>query len=272
MPRVLLLVLAALLLLACGGAEPPVLEPSPQPPPGPVALVSPQPLAVGARVAARWTDGAFYPGRVEAADGGRFSIAFDDGDRRVVGPRDVLPMVAPGSLARGERVLAVWRDGKMYPGEVMDVVAGRATIRWDDGDAPLAVPEANVARLDATNAVAAPAAPAAPPLAAYPGLAVGTPVAALWKDGNYWLGQIAAAPPAGGYRIHYADGDVLDVRDDQVIPCGGAHQVGDHVMAHWKNARMYPGKITAIQGNLATVQWDDGDTPRAVPLDQVAPY
>jgi len=264
------LAFAALTLAGCGGA----IEDAPPVPPqqrDPHVAVAGSELAVGARVAARWTDGKFYPGRIAALEGGRYSIAYDDGDALVVDAGSVLPMAQPGTLAVGEHVLAVWKDGKMYPGVLADVRPGGATVRWDDGDVPLVVAEGNIARLAAGRG-------SQPPVAiaqagrSYPGLAAGTPVAARWKDGNYWLGQIAGAV-GSGYRIHYADGDVLDVQNDAVIPCGQvAFKVGDHVMAHWKNARMYPGKITSVQAGTATVQWDDGDVPLAVPLSQVAPY
>ena len=102
-------------------------------------------------------------------------------------------------------------------------------------------------------------------------LQVGARVAARWKDGHYWYGTIGRVD-GDGYVIHYADGDVLKVTAADVRPVAPADSlhVGDHVLAVWKGAKMYPGVITRVDAQSATVQWDDGDEPLDVPLTMIA--
>ena len=108
-------------------------------------------IAAGTRVAAIWTNGAYYPGTVQAVLVDGYAIAYDDGDRWIA-PRDrVLPM-ATAPVAVGDHVLAVWKNGKMYPGRVTAVTPGGATIAWDDGDTPMFVPEKNIAQINVGGA------------------------------------------------------------------------------------------------------------------------
>jgi hypothetical protein len=99
-------------------------------------------LEPGIRVAAMWKDGRFYPGTVAGVlEDRRYEIAFDDGDRWTVTASAAMPMSAPGDLRSGASVLAMWRNGSMYPGRVVELSAGGATIAWDDGTEPTFVNE-----------------------------------------------------------------------------------------------------------------------------------
>jgi len=226
-------------------------------------------LAPGARVAAKWTDGKWYFGTITEVDDGRYAIDYADGDKGTVGPSEIHAIAPSGAVQPGAHVLAVWKGASMYPGRVDSVQNGQAFVRWDDGDTPLWVPLDRVALLDAQTAPAATSPPVANVGARLP---VGTRVASKWKDGAYWFAAIGVVE-TDGYVIHYADGDVWKVGFGDVIPVAapGTLQVGSHVLAVWKGAKMYPGVITAISGNAATVAWDDGDVPLNVPLDQIAP-
>ena len=151
----------------------------------------------------------------------------------------------------------------MYPGVVLSVTNGKARVRWDDGDLPLDVPFDRIAVIGTVGAMPPPAVVAGP-------LGVGSRVAAKWKDGNWWYGAIGQVED-DGYVINYADGDVLKVAPNGVLPIAapGSLQIGTHVLAVWKGARMYPGVITAVHQASATVRWDDGDTPLVVPFEQI---
>ncbi|MGZ3418898.1 MAG: hypothetical protein ACXWUG_23270 [Polyangiales bacterium] len=74
------------------------------------------------------------------------------------------------------------------------------------------------------------------------------------------------------YGIDYDDGDHAMASPESVIPLAapGTIQVGDHVIAHWKNGVMYPGIVTAAADGRVTVRWDDGDTPLSVAETLVA--
>jgi uncharacterized OB-fold protein len=229
-------------------------------PPAPVTHTTDHPgLYIGAPVAARWQDGKWYFGHIADIDGGRFAIDYADGDKGTVAMGEILPIAPPQQIVIGARVMAVWKGATMYPGTIIQVYGGKARVQWDDGDLPLDVPLDQIAVM--TEA----------PAANVASLSVGTKVAAKWKDGHYWYGSIGQIS-AHGYVIHYADGDVLEVAPANVIAVAapGSLQVGDHVIAVWQGAKMYPGVITRVDAYTATVQWDDGDTPLDVPLAQIA--
>jgi hypothetical protein len=244
-----------LILAACTPTE--RYHPNP-PAPDPHGYVHPG-LSIGAPVAAKWQDGKWYFGHIVDIDGNRYAIDYADGDKGSVGPGEILPIANPDQIVIGSRVVAVWKGASMYPGTVIQVTNGKARVQWDDGDLPLDVPFDRIALF----------VEGAPVVAA--SLQVGDRVAAKWKDGNWWYGTIASVD-ADGYVIHYADGDVLKVSKLAVIPVAqpGSLNVGDHVIALWKGAKMYPGVITRIDATSATVKWDDGDTPLDVPLNAIA--
>ncbi len=262
-PFVQLFAAAALLVSACGPNYPTYHPNPPMPEPTMHARGA---IDIGSPVAAKWSDGKWYFGTVTEIENGRYAIDYADGDKGTVGPGEILPISAPEQIVPGAHVLALWKGASMYPGVVLSVTNGHARIRWDDGDLPLDVAFDRIAVIGSVSAAPEAATSTAP-------LTVGTRVAAKWKDGNWWYGAIGQVDN-DGYVINYADGDVLKVAPSAVRPIAqpGSLHIGDHVLAVWKSARMYPGTITAMSGNTATVQWDDGDVPLNVPLDQIVPY
>jgi len=232
-------------------------------PPGPGPAMYSHGLDVGAPVAAKWSDGKWYFGHVATSGDGTYGVDYATGDFGTVGAGEILPISRPDQIVPGARVLAVWKDASMYPGVVLSVSKGLARVRWDDGDLPIDVPFERIAVI---GAVGAP-----PATVEQAPIGVGTRVAAKWTDNNWWYGAVGRVDN-DGYVINYADGDVLKVTPSGVIPVAppGSLKVGDHVLAVWKGARMYPGVITAIHSNGAMVQWDDGDVPLVVPFDMIA--
>ena len=103
-----------------------------------------------------------------------------------------------------------------------------------------------------------------PTLAAEP--KVGDSVAAIWTDGNYYVGTITSIS-GDKADVLYEDGDKLTVPLAKVhtLSKTANFKVGDHVIAAFNGASMFPGVITAVSDATCTVKWDDGDTPLDVP-------
>jgi len=97
----------------------------------------------------------------------------------------------------------------------------------------------------------------------------GDKVAARWTDGGYYLATITGAG-GGGVEVLYDDGDKGTVNTADVMRASRTANinVGDHVLAAWRDARMYPGVVTAKTEFTVTVQWDDGDKPLEVARDR----
>jgi hypothetical protein len=98
----------------------------------------------------------------------------------------------------------------------------------------------------------------------------GDKVAAQWTDGGYYLATVTGAE-GGSFDVLYDDGDKGKVAATDLIAIsrGELFNAGDHVLAAWKNARMFPGTVTATTQFTVTVKWDDGDAPLEVARDRV---
>ena len=95
---------------------------------------------------------------------------------------------------------------------------------------------------------------------------VGDTVAAPWSDVNFYLATITAIAD-GNASVLYEDGDKGSVPLDKVsaVVKDATFAVGDHVLAAWKGARMFPGVVTAVSEAVCIIKWDDGDAPLQVP-------
>lgn len=217
----------------------------------------------GDKVAALWSDGGYYLGRVTAVNGGNCAVLYDDGDQGVVAAGEVIrTAAATETIGIGTRVLAAWRGAQMFTGVVTVETEYLVTVRWDDGDAPLAVAKDRVAVLSGPGPAVA--------LAAAGRLVPGMRVAAMWCDGSYW-GAAIKGVQGDRFEVVYDDGDqdlrsaaeLIPITDEDIAP-------GTPVLACWRNgARMYPGVVTAKNGNRYTVKWDDGDTPTEEARDKI---
>jgi hypothetical protein len=94
---------------------------------------------VGDRVAAKFTDGRFYGGKVAAIDGDKFEIGYDDGDKLTVGAGDLVKCAEPSELSAGQKVAAVWTNGLFYKGTLGEKKDDGWVVQWDDGSEPLVV-------------------------------------------------------------------------------------------------------------------------------------
>jgi hypothetical protein len=100
---------------------------------------------------------------------------------------------------------------------------------------------------------------------------VGDTVAAKWTDGGFYVGTVIGISGASA-NILFDDGDKLTVppADILVLSKDVAFKVGDHVIAAWKGAKMFPGVLTAVTETTCTVKWDDGDAPIEVAKGRMA--
>ncbi len=100
---------------------------------------------------------------------------------------------------------------------------------------------------------------------------VGDTVAAKWTDGGFYVGTVTGISGAGA-NVLYEDGDKLTVPAAEILVLSKdvAFKVGDHVIAAWKGAKMFPGIITAVTEATCTVKWDDGDAPIEVAKGRMA--
>jgi hypothetical protein len=88
---------------------------------------------VGDRILGEWPEEAewWYPGVVCTADGTRFGVQFDDGDRAFLGPDQLRALAIPV----GTRVQARFRGGPdFFPGAVTAQAGHAVHVHYDDGD------------------------------------------------------------------------------------------------------------------------------------------
>jgi len=90
---------------------------------------------VGEYVEAKWSDGTWYPGRIEKEDNGRFWIrwtGYKDLEIEAVESGNVRPLV-DRQLAAGSRIEVLWQDA-WYPAEVLTGRWGLHLVHYDTFD------------------------------------------------------------------------------------------------------------------------------------------
>jgi RNA binding activity-knot of a chromodomain len=91
---------------------------------------------IGEYVEAKWTDGKWYPGRVEQVDGGKFWIRWagykESEENEWIEDANVRPFVLQHHPS-GTRVEAEWR-GSWYPAAVLTTRSGMHLVHYDDFD------------------------------------------------------------------------------------------------------------------------------------------
>lgn len=97
------------------------------------ALYAADKLTVGMDVAALYSNGSWYTGKITKISGNDYTITYTDGDVSVVTKEKIRVFSKNIKLAEGERVLAVYGSGQMYVGFVKSVDKDGALIKWEDG-------------------------------------------------------------------------------------------------------------------------------------------
>ncbi len=90
---------------------------------------------IGETVLAYWEPSKLYfIGTLATVDnsvkGGGYLVIFEDGDQAVVPTSLIKPM----DLKEGNKILAMWKDKKFYPGVINKIVGRALFIHFDDGD------------------------------------------------------------------------------------------------------------------------------------------
>jgi RNA binding activity-knot of a chromodomain/Agenet domain len=88
---------------------------------------------IGEYVEARWSDGKWYPGRIESVDGDTFLIrwvGYKESENEAIPQNNIRPY-APTQHAPGTRVEVEWQ-GSWYPAEVLTGRWGMHLIHYDD--------------------------------------------------------------------------------------------------------------------------------------------
>lgn len=108
--------------------------------------VNSQPPKVGDLVAAQWHK-AWFRGRITGMVNGTYAVHYDDDTSGQVSQAELIPIGGPAAEV-GDRVLACWgQDGRMFPGRVLELEGGQATIRWEDGSSSTRVALDKLARI-----------------------------------------------------------------------------------------------------------------------------
>lgn len=105
------------------------------------------PYKVGTHVAAKWTDGDYWGATITGNSGGKYQVKYDDGTEGEVGEAELKSITPKEDIKVGDKVLAVWStNGKMYKGEVQELQATGAIIKWDDGSEPSLATYSNITK------------------------------------------------------------------------------------------------------------------------------
>ena len=73
-------------------------------------------LSAGTIVAAKWSDGAWYRGKISAVKDDRYSVLYDDGDVLTMGRADLRMISMSPSPSKGQKVFALWKNKKILHG------------------------------------------------------------------------------------------------------------------------------------------------------------
>jgi len=93
--------------------------------------VSPLTFANPTRVLGKWSDGYWYPARVQSVKGENVNLNYDDGDVGTVTPDRVRPI----DWRVGTKLECNWKNqGCYYPGVIAQMTGERITVNYDDGD------------------------------------------------------------------------------------------------------------------------------------------
>ncbi|PKL18894.1 MAG: hypothetical protein CVV49_03830 [Spirochaetae bacterium HGW-Spirochaetae-5] len=100
----------------------------------------------------------------------------------------------------------------------------------------------------------------------------GDTVYAQWTVNGWYHGTVGDVCGAGSYMVYFDDGDTkccntgIIVKD--VIPPKTGVLPGKAVLAEWTDGNYYPGKVSVINNDLYSIDFDDGDK-RKVTLEQI---
>lgn len=91
-------------------------------------------------VAIKQAELVFWIARVERIIPGGFEVQKSSGERVAVPAERIIPNPGHHVFQIGDRVLAHWDQGHMFPGTITAISPQGYTVAWADGDTPRVVP------------------------------------------------------------------------------------------------------------------------------------
>lgn len=231
----------------------------------------------GMPVAVRWGERLWLHAVALSADDQNCEMLLGDGTTTRVSRGSIVAIPTGSPFQVGHTVLARWRNSAMFPGTISAASEYGYTVAWHDGDAPIVVPAGSLTFLDwcrdarpvieeAPRVYRSPygGEPIGPPSVPKPTIAPGVMIG-LYTGKSFLIARVKGLSP-GGYAVELPDGTHTNIAAADAIPIPGDYgfQVGDQVLAHWKNGFMFPGTISQVSSAGYTVAWHDGDQPLIV--------
>jgi hypothetical protein len=222
-------------------------------------------VQVGDYVEAADKNAKWYPAQVLAVEGERWRIHYLGWDAKwdEAVPASRLRAPAAKQLEVGARYEVEWDPDEWYPGTVTKSEEGWfffVHYEGEDGSDDEWI-TADRARPPTPPEFEA-AAPAAPKK--------GDHVAARWRK-QWWRAEVLEVEEKT-IRVLHEDGSKARVTKEELILSARASelQVGDRVLACWKDAQMYPGTIEKKGEKACTVRWEDGSELSEVAVGKIA--
>jgi hypothetical protein len=221
----------------------------------------------------------WFLGQLIATTEAGYTVRFPSGYEMEVKSGELSPIPDRAEFRAGDLVVFHYGDGEMRPAVVRAASPTHCEVEWHAKEPPRTVAagelilQESLVR-DAWSGVSAAGPPlereaeAAPlPQDASPPLGPGVAVAVRAGKNKYAFARIANAVK-GGFLVEYASGDREKVQEKKLIPLPNrpVFRTGDAVIAVWSQARMNPGRITALSPAGYAVAWESGFAPQIVPL------
>lgn len=235
----------------------------------------PGPYRIGDLLSAQDQEGKWYPSEIldwRPADGA-YRVHFTGWDPKWdewVGANRLKRIVKP-RLNVGQRYEVKWDDGNYYLASVtrsLEDYFYYVHYESEAGDDDEWITPERSRLPTAKTAKDIPQFAALLPVGALP---VGEAVAAQWNH-DWYRGKITGQVN-GTYAIRYDDETDGKVAPDDLIPIAKPDQlqIGKRVLAcRDGKPQMFAGKVTAVDGDGATIQWETGGTPARVPKQDLA--
>lgn len=187
----------------------------------------------------------------------------------------------------GDTVVAKWMQNSYYEGKVESVSDAKIKVKWLDGSNPTDV--------DLTEVFALPKAGEKPDVKS------GDIVLAKIGTGSYWNGAEIESVDGEVYKVKADGGQSSNVSAEKIIkipadvaanfkqksetndflklaqakkpsaPVGFKPKEGEKVLGEWAANSWYQAKVEKINGDKATLAWEDGTKPSEISLSKVLP-
>ncbi len=102
-------------------------------------------------------------------------------------------------------------------------------------------------------------------------LKAGDIVFAEWTPNGWYHGKIEKKCDIG-WHVQFDDGDQKCCHPDTIardaVPAKNLVRKGSLVLAQWTDGRFYPGVVVSVEGDVYSIQFDDGDS-RSVGIEMI---